>query len=564
MGVIESIDITAKQRKRILSLLKKYLPDTEVWVYGSRVKWNARPQSDLDIVVFTTPEKKLQVSSLKEAFEESDLPFRVDLFIWDEVPEQFRENIESEHVVLQEKAEKANVNGWIREKVGNVAYTNTDTYSLQEDWEYVNYLDTGNITDGSIASIQRIDSGDKLPVRAQRKIQKGDIIYSTVRPVQRHYGLISFPVKNMLVSTGFVVIRGNSKKCDTTFLYYFLTQKSVVEKLQTIAEHSTSAYPSIRPSDIESLDITFPSLPEQRAIAHILGSLDYKIELNRRINETLEGMAQALFKSWFIDFDPMIDNALAAGNPIPEELQLRVAMRESLGDARKPLPEDIRTRFPDEFAFTNEMGWIPKGWVVKSLGELIHLIGGGTPKTSVTEYWNGNIPWFSVVDAPSASDLFVIDTEKHITQLGVDKSSTQILPVGSTIISATGTVGKCAMVGEPMAMNQSCYGIRGREGISDSFIYYTIRERVAELQRGGHGSVFNTITRDTFKTIKIPFDNAEITQKLEERIKPSFDRILANCCQSKDLALLRDTLLTKLLTGEIRVSEAAKMVEATV
>jgi len=113
-------------------------------------------------------------------------------------------------------------------------------------------------------------------------------------------------------------------------------------------------------------------------------------------------------------------------------------------------------------------------------------------------------------------------------------------------------------------MNQSCYGIRGREGISDSFIYYTIRERVAELQRGGHGSVFNTITRDTFKTIKIPFDNAEITQKLEERIKPSFDRILANCCQSKDLALLRDTLLTKLLTGEIRVSEAAKMVEATV
>ncbi|NTU74478.1 hypothetical protein HGB07_10235, partial [Candidatus Roizmanbacteria bacterium] len=230
----------------------------------------------------------------------------------------------------------------------------------------MNYLDTGNITDGCIASIQRIDSGEKLPVRARRKIQKGDIVYSTVRPVQRHYGLISSPVNNMLVSTGFVVIRGNSKKCNTKFLYYFLTQKSVVEKLQTIAENSTSAYPSIRPSDIESLDITLPSLPEQRAIAHILGSLDDKIELNRRMNETLEAMAHTLFKSWFIDFDPVIDNALAAGNTIPEELQLRAAMRESLGDSRKPLPEDVRVLFPDEFTFTDGMGWIPKGWDIKS------------------------------------------------------------------------------------------------------------------------------------------------------------------------------------------------------
>lgn len=145
-----------------------------------------------------------------------------------------------------------------------------------------------------------------------------------------------------------------------------------------------------------------------------------------------------------------------------------------------------------------------------TLDDLVDLIGGGTPKTSKDEYWNGVIPWFSVVDAPNKSDVFVIDTGKHVTELGVEKSSTKILPIGTTIISARGTVGKCAMVGEPMAMNQSCYGVRGKKDISDSFVYYAIREKVTDLQRGGHGSVFNTITRDTFKTIKIALGEPEL------------------------------------------------------
>ena len=116
--------------------------------------------------------------------------------------------------------------------------------------------------------------------------------------------------------------------------------------------------------------------PGPKAIAHILGSLDDKIELNRRMNETLEAMAQALFKSWFVDFDPVIDNALAAGNTIPDELKEKAAIRQGLGDKRKSLPDDIRRLFPSEFAYTEEMGWIPKGWEVSKVGQKVEITGG--------------------------------------------------------------------------------------------------------------------------------------------------------------------------------------------
>ncbi|GBC61389.1 restriction endonuclease subunit S [Desulfonema ishimotonii] len=345
------------------------------------------------------------------------------------------------------------------------------------------------------------------------------------------------------------------KQFDHKYVYYNLSTRK--DEIRGLA--GGSAQPILNKRNFSQLDILLPPLPEQRAIAHILGSLDDKIELNRRMNETLEAMAQAMFKSWFVDFDPVIDNALAAGNEIPETLKEKAAVRKSLGDARKPLPEEIRNLFPSEFEYSDEMGWIPKGWEVKTLDELVDLIGGGTPKTSVIEYWNGNIPWFSVVDAPNVTDVFVIDTEKHITQLGLDKSSTKILPIGTTIVSARGTVGKCAMTGKPVAMNQSCYGVRGKSNISNTFVYYTIREKVTDLQRSGHGSVFNTITRDTFKTIQMPFGETDLTQELEKQIKPDFDRILANCHQIENLSNLRDTLLPKLLSGEIRIPEKGEV-----
>ncbi|EAU4764622.1 restriction endonuclease subunit S, partial [Salmonella enterica] len=271
-----------------------------------------------------------------------------------------------------------------------------------------------------------------------------------------------------------------------------------------------------------------------------------------------------LFKSWFVDFDPVIDNALDAGNPIPEALQSRAELRQKIRNSAdfKPLPADIRALFPAEFEET-ELGWMPKGWITTSFNDLIELIGGGTPKTSVEEFWNGDIPWFSVVDAPSESDVYVLTTEKKITIEGLNNSSAKLLRKGTTIISARGTVGKCAMVAVPMAMNQSCYGVIGKNNISDEYIYFQLKNAVQTLQQMGHGSVFNTITRDTFKNIKVPFCNEELTNSYSLLVKNYFSKILNNNYQNIALTNLRDTLLPKLISGELSLEDLPNLAKQT-
>lgn len=194
---------------------------------------------------------------------------------------------------------------WRKIRLGDACVTNADSYSPKEEWKFVNYLDTGNITDNRIDSIQYIDvENDKLPSRARRKVKKDSIIYSTVRPNQRHFGIIKTQPENFLVSTGFAVIDVDANVLNADFLYYLLTQPTLVETLHAIAEQSTSAYPSIKPSDIEDLEIEVPDLDTQKRIADILGSLDGKIAQNAEINENLQEQARSIFQSWFIDYEP--------------------------------------------------------------------------------------------------------------------------------------------------------------------------------------------------------------------------------------------------------------------
>ena len=210
---------------------------------------------------------------------------------------------------------------WREVALGDCVVINEDIYSPKEAWPFVNYLDTGNITENRVSDIQHLAAGeDRIPSRARRKVQLGDIVYSTVRPNQRHFGLMKDIPDNFLASTGFAVMRAKDGIADTGFIYWFLAQDHIVEYLHSIAENSTSAYPSIKPTDLEQLGIELPPLAEQRAIAHVLGTLDDKIELNRRMNETLEGMARALFKSWFVDFDPVRAKMEGRDTGLPPEV----------------------------------------------------------------------------------------------------------------------------------------------------------------------------------------------------------------------------------------------------
>ena len=173
-------------------------------------------------------------------------------------------------------------------KIGDFCVTNARTYSEKEQWKEIHYLDTGNITKNNVEEIQVLVPGtDKIPSRARRKVSVDDIIYSTVRPNQRHYGIIKNSDPQMLVSTGFVVLTVDQSIADPDYIYYFLTQDDIVERLQAIGEQSTSAYPSIKPTDIEELEIDLPPLMQQKAIGRTLRALEEKMAANSRINDNL-------------------------------------------------------------------------------------------------------------------------------------------------------------------------------------------------------------------------------------------------------------------------------------
>jgi type I restriction enzyme S subunit len=177
---------------------------------------------------------------------------------------------------------------WRLTTVGDISKINVDNYALHEKWSYINYLETGGVTDNKISKIQHLKVGvDAIPSRARRKAAVNDILYSTVAPEYCHYGIIKEPLQNMLVSTGFAVIRADKDFIDSDYLYYFLTRYEVVETLQAIGAQSSSVYPSIKPSDIQSLKILLPPMEEQKKIASILSAIEQKIFLNDKINDYL-------------------------------------------------------------------------------------------------------------------------------------------------------------------------------------------------------------------------------------------------------------------------------------
>ncbi len=317
---------------------------------------------------------------------------------------------------------------------------------------------------------------------------------------------------------------------DERFTFYFLRH------LNLRRFDSGSAQASLNRNYIYPISISVPSPDEQRAIAHILGTLDDKIELNRRMNATLEAMARTLFKSWFVDFDPV--RAKAEGRDTG-------------------LPREIADLFPDGFE-ASAVGDVPVGWRVGSILECADLLSGGTPSTSIAAYWDGDIPWVSAKDVGAAYGLFVMDTERKITDAGVKNSSTRLLPKNTTVVTARGTVGSYCLLGREMAMNQTNYGLKAKAGVGDFFVFFSLVSLVTLLKKQAYGTIFDTVTTKTFQSAAVVHPNRSLLLHFEQRVTPLMDRILLNLEQSRALAALRDALLPKLISGEVRVGDAAR------
>ncbi|MBN4079628.1 restriction endonuclease subunit S [bacterium AH-315-C08] len=548
----KTIDITTAQRKVLFTLLKRFLPNTTVWVYGSRVKWTARPQSDLDMVAFVTPEQKTQFENLKEAFEESDLPFRVDLFVWDDVPEQFHKNIEAEHVVLQEKVERflgsdplifGNCSKQIRQTVQPDEAKGSSYIGLE-------HIEQGTLHLNGFGSSDDVTSMKSL-------FKKGDILFGKLRPYFRKVVRAPF---DGVCSTDIWVVRATDG-VEQDFLYYWMASQEFVNFSMQGSEGTKM--PRAKWEHVSRHPIPFFSLTEQRAIAHILGSLDDKIELNRRMNETLEAMAQTLFKSWFVDFGPVIDNALAAGNPIPEELAERSAIRESLGDARKPLPEEIQKLFPGEFEHTQKLGWVPKGWVVKPLSTIASLQTKSIqPNNEPQKVWTHfSIPSFDEGKLPKKELGKTIKSGKYIvlpTCVLASKLNPQFPRVWLPDVEDD-SAPICSTEFMPFVPKDS----KERPFL---FAYLCSEIAQAEIVKRATGS---TGSRQRVKPqeiaemqiVQIP---GKLRKTFSEICESTYIKLALNMREIHDATHCRDTLLPKLLSGELRIPEAEKLVEASV
>lgn len=330
-------------------------------------------------------------------------------------------------------------------------------------------------------------------------------------------------------------LRANPEILYSRYLYAYMN--TLAFQAEIVGRATGSSVSGLRQTEVLKLNIKVPPMAVQKFIGDTLYNLNKKAEVNEHTNQTLEEMAQAIFKSWFVDFDPV-----------------KAKMN---GEQPEGMDEATASLFPEKLV-ESELGLIPEGWEVSALSELIKLTGGGTPKRSEETYWNGDIPWFSVKDVPSGSNVFVVDTDEKITELGLSKSSTKLLPKGTTIITARGTVGKLALVGTDMCMNQSCYGIRGKE-VGDYYNYFNLKQAVSTLQQNTHGAVFDTITTKTFDTYSLAFGGVELANRFDALVAPLLQKIKANVCQNIELATLRDTLLPKLLSGELLLTNSLEV-----
>ncbi len=427
---------------------------------------------------------------------------------------------------------------WERTTLGKVASNISETFRFSEN-EHVIFINTGDVYEGRFLH-RKYSLAKTLPGQAKKRIRPNDILLTEIRPANKRYAFVDFPSDQYVVSTKFMIIRGNEKILPK-YLYWILTNRATLREFQEIAESRSGTFPQITFDSISHLPIYLPSKEVQANILAIAEALAGKIALNQQMNETLEGIARALFKSWFIDFDPV---------------------RAKL-DGRQPSGMDAETAalFPDSFE-DSPLGKIPKGWEVGSLLEQAELISGGTPKTSNPEYWNGNIQWASAKDVSQCTDAFLIRTERKITSLGLEESSAKIIDAFSSVIVARGaTTGRLAMFGSDIAMNQTCYALRSL--LSCPFgLYCHLRFIIEDLVRTAHGSVFDTITTSTFKSSRVILPSKQVLMQFEEKIKPLFKRILINLEEVESIVHIRDSLLPKLLSGEICIKDAEQALEA--
>ncbi len=414
-------------------------------------------------------------------------------------------------------------------RVGDLAVSVSETHKFGK--EQLIFLNTSDILHGKV--LHRTYSAVKnWPGQAKKSIRKDDILFSEIRPANGRWAFVEEDADDYVVSTKLMVIRARKDRVFPKFLYQYLTSKEISSWLQHLAESRSGTFPQITFDEVASLELPLPPLPEQKAIAHILGTLDDKIELNRRMNATLEAMARALFQSWFVDFDPV---------------------RAKL-DGRKPAGLDAATAalFPVTFQ-DSTLGHIPKGWEVKTVGEIGNVVCGKTPSTAVSDYYGNDIPFITIPDMHG--NVFAASTSRKLSHAGADSQANKTLPPGSICVSCIATPGLVVITSENSQTNQQINSVVPHQHDESYFWYWVMTGLGAEIASSGSGgSVLANFSKGRFETLQVINPSHAIIRAYHSSVSPLFEKILANTHQSRTLSTLREALLPKLLSGELSIN----------
>lgn len=362
--------------------------------------------------------------------------------------------------------------------------------TYREKKNMVTLINTSDVLEGRVLNHERVPNSN-MKGQFKKTFQRDDILYSEIRPQNRRFAYVDFSPIDYIASTKLMVIRAKKDVVSPKYLYYFLKNSSTVAELQLLAETRSGTFPQITFSEVANLTIPVPSLAVQEVIVQTMQCLEDKIICNEQINDNLQQQAAALFSSLY-------------------------------------------DRTNTEVRFT----------------DLIQILGGGTPKTGENTYWNGNIAFFTPKDVGTPYTLI---TEKTITEEGLSHCNSRLYPVNTVFVTARGTVGKVGMSGVPMAMNQSCYALVGKETHQLLVYFYTLKA-VDRLKHKASGAVFDAITTRDFESeqiMKLSDDDAKDFLCIAE---PMFQKVRNNCIENLRLSTLRDSLLPKLMSGEIDVS----------
>jgi type I restriction enzyme S subunit len=371
----------------------------------------------------------------------------------------------------------------------------------------------------------------KLPLRA------GDVIMTSEAPL----GELAYlhEDKDWVLGQRLFAIRPRKELMNGRFLYYVLQTNAVRSDIQGRATGTTVQ--GIRQAELRLVKVPVPSLAEQNEAASFLGAIDDRITLLRETNKTLEAIAQAIFKSWFIDFDPV-----------------RAKME---GRAPAGMDEETAALFPDELV-ESELGLVPKGWSATSIEEICSTItNGGTPSRSHSEFWqSGSIPWYKTGDF---SDGFLLEPSEKITDVALSNSSVKLLPENAVLMAiyAAPTVGRLGVLTRPSTFNQACTGMVAKNNVGTWFLYWTLYFGRDWFNSRANGAAQQNISKAIVASYRLVKPMEQLLSVFDELTDPLHKKIRRNVEQVETLSALRDTLLPRLISGKLRLADAVAHVD---